>query len=383
VRRDLLFAGTELGLYVSWNGGKNWSPFQLNMPITPITDLRIHRGNLIASTSGRGLWILDDLTLIRQYRADSSGFAVFRPANVALSNSSSELDESKEEFTGADLTRGVNPASGIVLYYRLPKLEKTDVVSLEVRDSAGKVVRRFSSIQDTTFKKWDGGPPAELVLPTAMGINRFVWDLRYPIMAGVPGVHVDGSYRGHKAPPGSYRFTFTVGTRTSTVDAAILANPLYPTDAATYADYDAFMWGMERELTVMHETVNRLHTIQERLAAVLAALPAGDKYAAIKKDGEALQAKLTAWDEDMVSRRTKVYDDVENYPQKFTANYLFLINETESDLPRVNQPSRDRRSELDKEWAALKARSDAMVSEDIPALNRKLWDAGIGAVWGN
>ena len=276
VRRDLLFAGTELGLYISWNGGKSWSPFQLNLPITPITDLRIHRGNLIASTSGRGLWILDDLSLIRQYRADTPDFAVFRPAAVSLSNSKSELDESKEDFTGADLTRGVNPATGIVLYYRLPKLEKTDVVALEVRDSAGKLVRRFSSVRDTTFKKWDGGPPAEPVLPTATGLNRFVWDLRYPIAPGVPGVHLDGSYRGHKASPGTYRFTFTVGSKTGTTDAATLANPLYTTDAAAYAEYDAFMSGMEREFTVMHETVNRLHTIQERLAAVLAALPAGD-----------------------------------------------------------------------------------------------------------
>ena len=120
--------------------------------------------------------------------------------------------------------------------------------------------------------------------------------------------------------------------------------------------------------------------MQDRLASVLAELPAGDTSAAIKRDGDALLARLKAWDEEMIQRRTKVYDDVENFPQKFSASYIFLINQTESDLPRVNQPSRDRRAELDREWAALKARSDAMVSEDIPALNRKLWEAGIGAI---
>lgn len=380
VRRDLLFAGTELGLFISWNGGKDWSPFQLNLPITPITDLRIHQGNLIASTSGRGLWVLDDLTLIRQYRADAPDFAVYRPAGAYLANDGSELDAPKEEFTGADATRGVNPATGIVLYYRLPKLEKTDSVALEVRDSAGNLVRRFSSKPDTTFKKWDGGPSADPALPAATGLNRFVWDLRYPIIPGVPGVHIEANYHGHKGRPGSYRFTFTLGSRTATTDAAILANPLYSTDAVAYAEYDAFMTGMERELTLMHETVNRLHATQERLASVLADLPAGDKFAPVKRDGEALLAKLKAWDEEMIQRRTKVYDDVENFPQKFTANYIFLINQTESDLPRVNQPSRDRRAELDKEWAALKARADAMVSEEIPALNRKLWEAGIGAI---
>ncbi|MSR01207.1 MAG: glycosyl hydrolase [Gemmatimonadetes bacterium] len=379
-RRDLLFAGTELGLFISWNGGKDWSPFQLNLPVTPITDLRIHRGNLIASTSGRGLWILDDLALIRQYREDAPDYTIYRPADAYLVNGGSELDRTTAEFTGADPTRGVNPAGGIVLYYQLPKLEKTDSVILEVTDSAGTLVRRVSSKQDSTSKASDGDLPTDPVLPAAPGINRFVWDLRYPTMPAVPGTHLEASYQGHKASPGLYRFALKLGIRTAATEAAILPNPLYPTDAATYAEYHGFMRDMERELTLMHQTVNRLHAVWERLAVVLAALPAGDQAAAGKRDGEALLAKLKAWDEDMIQRRAKVYDDVENFPQKFTAHYIFLINQTESDLPRVNQPSRDRREELDRQWAALKARSDAMTNEDIPALNRKLWEAGIGAI---
>ena len=82
----------------------------------------------------------------------------------------------------------------------------------------------------------------------------------------------------------------------------------------------------------------------------------------------------------MVQRRTKVYDDVENFPQKFTAHYIFLLNQMESERPQVNQPAKDRRVELDKTWAALKARAEAMVNEDIPALDRKLSEVGIGAI---
>jgi hypothetical protein len=130
----------------------------------------------------------------------------------------------------------------------------------------------------------------------------------------------------------------------------------------------------------MHEAINRLYHIQGRLTTVLGGLPAGERYGALKREGDSLVAKLKAWDADMVSRKTRAYDDTENYPQKFTAHYLFLINATESDLPRVNQPSRDRRAELDREWAALKARSDALLNRDLAAFNRKLWDAGIGAI---
>jgi hypothetical protein len=93
--------------------------------------------------------------------------------------------------------------------------------------------------------------------------------------------------------------------------------------------------------------------------------------------------KLKAWDEDMVQRRSKAYDDVENFPNRFTANYLFVINQTESDLPRVNQPSLDRLAVLTTEWAGLKSRSDELIAKDIPALNQKLWEVGFGAIWKN
>lgn len=380
-RPDLLFAGTELGLFISWNGGRDWKPFQLNLPITPVNDLRVHRGNLIAATSGRGFWILDDLSLIRQYAPDTPAFHVYEPADAYLANGGSELNRSDDDFSGADAFRGVNPANGIVLYYQLPELPAGNTLTLEVADAAGRTIRTFTSVNDTSFHAWDGGPPAPSVLPKATGLNRFVWDMRHETMAGVPGSYIEASYRGHKAPPGSYRFTLNAGDRSLSTEAEILPNPLFTTDAATYAEYDAFMSGLEADLTLMHQTVNRLHNAQEQLEAILAILPAGEQQTQVRQASDSLLAKLKAWDGDMVSRLSRAYDDVENYPQKFTANYLFLINETESDLPRVNQPSRDRRAELQAEWAGLKARADAMVEEDIPALNDKLWALGYGAIW--
>jgi photosystem II stability/assembly factor-like uncharacterized protein len=381
VRRDLLFAGTELGLFVSWNGGSDWWPFQLNLPIAPITDLRIHQGNLIAATSGRSLWILDDLALIRQYKKDTPEVFLYQPGNAYLANGGSQLNAPKEDFTGADPTHGVNPANGIVLYYRLPELEKADEIALEVTDADGKPVCAFSSKKDADFKKWEGGPSAEPVLPKSKGLNRFVWDMRYATMTGVPGVFIEASYRGHKAIPGKYRFTLKVKDRTLQADAEILANPLYATSAAEYKDYHEVMSAMERELIAMHRLVNDLYDQQKQLEALLKALPSGDQQAAVKRDAQALLEKLKAWDADMVQRRTRAYDDVENFPNKFTANYLFLINQTESDLPRINQPNRDRLERLNADWASLKARADRLTGEEIPALNKRLWELGFGAIW--
>lgn len=381
VRRDLLFAGTELGVFISWNGGKDWSPFQLNLPITPITDLRVHKGNLIAATSGRAFWILDDLSLVRQYKKDVPTFSIYKPADAYILNGSSELNGSDNEFTGANISRGVNPANGIVLYYNLPEIKKDDVLSLEITDAEGKFVRTFSSKPDPAYRRWDGGPGPDQTLSKTKGLNRFVWNMRYPTMPGVPGVYIEASYNGHKASPGRYRFTITMGTQTVATDAEILPNPLYSTTSATYKEYHTIMSGMESELSTMHRTVNSLYEKQKQLEAILNSLPAGEKYAAVKRDGDALLKKLKAWDEDMVQRKSRAYDDVENYPNKFTANYMFLINATESDIPRVNQPNVDELKRLSSQWAALKSRSDEMVSKDIPALNKQLWELGIGAIW--
>ncbi len=381
VRRDLLFAGTERGVFLSWNGGKDWSPFQLNLPVTPITDLRVHQGNLIAATSGRSFWILDDLALIRQYRADTPAFAVFQPGPAVLANGGSELNSSDPKVTGASTSRGVNPANGIVIYYQLPDSTAEGDLTLEIADPDGKPVRTIASRKPADGTTWDGGPDADPVLSRKKGLNRFVWDMRYSTVPGIQGVYLEASFRGHKAAPGRYRFTLKRGDQTVATEADIVPNPLYSIDGPGYREYHEVMAGMEHELTVMHQTVASLFDKQTQLAAILKTLPTGEKYAAVAGEGEALLAALKSWDEAMVQRRSKAYDDVENFPNRFTANYIFLINQTESDLPRVTQPSRDRLAELNAQWVELKARADTFLADGIPALNRKLWEVGVGAIW--
>lgn len=380
-RRGLLFAGTERGLFVSWNGGRDWSPFQRNLPLAPITDLRVHKGDLIAATSGRSFWILDDLELVRQYGTATSPLHLYRPADTYLVNSGSALDNPADDFTGASTFEGVNPASGAVLYYQLPALEKDADIELEIADASGRLVRTFTSRKDTSFKAWAGGPPAAPTLPKAQGLNRFVWDLRHHTMPGVKGVYVEANYRGHKVSPGRYRITLKGGGQTATTDVTILPNPLYTTNAATYAEYDAFMTEMERSLAAMHERVNTLTEVQDQLKSVGTTLASEPRFAEVRREADSLLASLKAWDADMVSRRSRAYDDVENFEQKFSSNWMFMINATESDLPRVNQSSRDRRVALEAQWARLKVRSDEMMAVDIPALSRKLWDLGLGAIW--
>lgn len=379
-KKGLLYAGTELGLYVSWNGGSSWQQLQLNLPVTPITDLMVKEGDLIVATSGRSFWILDDLGLLGQYTGSTNGLKLYKPDDAVIGNWGSPLNGSSPDFDGTDPLNGVNPANGVVMYYELPELADSVVVTMEVRDAAGLLVRKLSSARDPQFMSYPGGPPAEPTIAKSKGLNRFVWDMRYATMLGAPSAYVEGGYRGHKASPGTYTVTIAYGSQQAKAEFKILPSPLYNIPESQYQEYHTFMAGMEENLNTMHRTVNTVLDMRSQIEAVLSDIPSDAKYASLKSDGQALVAKMKAWDEDMVQRKSKAYDDVENFPNKFTANYLFLINQTESDIPRVNQPNRDRLKELNEEWAQLEARAKAFIEKDGPAYNQRLWEAGFGAV---
>jgi photosystem II stability/assembly factor-like uncharacterized protein len=380
VRKGLLFAGTELGMYVSWNGGNTWQPLQLNLPITPITDLKIHRGDLVVGTMGRAFWILDDLGLIRQHNGTTDeSFKVYLPEDAVIGNWGSGLNRTSATYAGTDEFSGVNPANGVVMYYQLPKLPDSVHVTMEIKDASGKLVRMLSSKADPSFHSYDGGPSPEPKLTKEKGLNRFVWDMRYATMTGAPEVYIESSFRGHKASPGTYSVTLSYGKNQSNAECKILPNPLYNLTAQEYADYHNFMSLMEETLNDMHRKVNSIYKTQNQLSDVLKELE-GDKYAALKKTGNDLIQKMKVWDEEMVQRKAKAYDDVDNFENKFTANYLFLINHVESDIPRITKPSRDRNEELTKQWTNLQARAKEILEKDVHAFSRLLWDVGVGAV---
>lgn len=379
--KDILYAGTELGVFISYNGGKEWHSLQLNLPITPITDLRVHRDNLIASTSGRSFWILDDLSMIRQGKIEPKEMMLYTPSGVTLTNGSSELNETNESFTGSHPSRGINPATGMVLYYYVPELKPNRVLTMTIKDADGKLVRQYSSKADSTFKKYDGGPSSEPLLTANKGINRFVWNLRHSTMPGVNDVYIESSFAGHKAIPGSYQVTLSYDDKIVTVASEIKSNPTYATTKETYDDYDKLMSGMEQNVTEMHNKVNTLYKKRTQLEQLLATIPMDAKYKDIKAQGQNIVNIAKLWDDDMVQRLSKAYDDVENFPNKFTAEYMFLMNQSESDIVQVNQASLDLLSEMNAKWNVLKLKANEISEKLIPEFNKMLWNVGIGGIW--
>ena len=376
-RKDLLYAGTEKGLYISWNGGKTWKTFQLNLPKTPITDIKIHEGDLIVATSGRAFWILDDLNMLAQYIPSQKGIKLYQPNDAMNGSWNSPMNGDISKFKGMNTLSGVNPANGMVLHYELPKLGDSTIITMDILDASGKIVRSFSSEKDKDYKPHNGGGPKRApTLSKKEGLNRFVWDMKTPILPGIPGAYIESRFSGHVVPPGTYTVLLKAGTVTKTVRGKIVAMPTYTTTSEQYAEYHSFMTDMEQSLTDMHNMVNSLYKAKGQIKTVLKDV----KDVAVKAEGKKLLEELDAWDKDMIQRKSQAYDDVENFPNKFTAEYLFLIDATNSTIPRVNQPSKDRKKELDAQWLTLKARSTTLMKTSIPDFNKKLWDVGVGAI---
>jgi len=373
-QKDLLFAGTETGIYISWNGGISWKAFNLNLPVVPITDLRVKHGDLIVATSGRSFWVLDDLELIRQYSAQS--FSLYEPEVAVLGNWSSPLNKTNVKFKGTAPAHGINPANGVVIYYQL--MDTTDV-EMKIKDSTGRLVHSFSSIKDKSHKSYPGAPAADPSLPKKEGLNRFVWDMRNKGIIGVPTAYLEGYLKGHKVIPGDYTIELRSGEDEVTGSCTILPNPAYPLSAEQYREYDIYMLAMEKTVTEMHQKVNSIYDLSKQMEDVLKHIDK-ESETELYAGGKGLLAKMKDWDKLMVQRKSKSYDDTGNYPNKFTAEYLFLINQTESEIPRITEPSRERLEELSLQWEVLSVTADEIIETDIPAYNEQLWEAGIGAV---
>jgi photosystem II stability/assembly factor-like uncharacterized protein len=380
--KNLLYAGTEKGIYISRNSGTSWEAFQLNLPVTPITDLKVAHEDLIVATSGRSFWILDDLSLVREMEKAVQAPKIYTPEAAYLGSWSSPLSRSNSDFDGTDPFEGVNPANGMVLYYHLPEnTSDTTKISLEIYDIDGKLVRIISSDKDAEFQSYPGGPSAEPILTVKKGVNRFVWDMRYPSMPGIPTAYLEASYRGHQVMPGDYKIILKTGSQTSETSASITANPLYEITMADYQEYETFMTARESELTEMHQMVNQAMDYQTQLETTLTKMKGKEALKDLNATGNTLHKSLQVWDEKMIQRKSTAYDDVENFPNKFTANYLYLINQTESSIPKVNKGSKDRYIELLEEWKVLKAEGEKLLNEGIPAFNKNAQEAGIGVLF--
>ncbi len=245
VRRGLLFCGTETAAYVSFNDGDDWQPLRMNMPAISIRDLVVHNDDVVVGTHGRGFWILDDISPLRQLQtqAAAADSHLFRPqvAWRVRRNVNTDTPLPPDEPVGQ------NPPDGAIIYFKL-KSAASSPVTLEILDSSGKLVRRYSSADkpdpiedDLALPTYWIRPPR--ILPAHAGMHRFVWDLHYPPPAvlrftyPISAIYGDTPRYplGPSVPPGEYTVRLTVNGRTQSQPLTVKMDPRVKTPASALA----------------------------------------------------------------------------------------------------------------------------------------------------
>ncbi len=327
VNAQVLYAGTEGGLYISFDQGAKWHPFQLKLPTCPITDLTFQDNDLIVATSGRSFWILDDLGPIQQSGGDlqPTDFKLFAPKpSYKYSSSSAAADPSKP----ASPYQGQNPLNGVIIDYQLgDKWTKKMNLKLEVIDQNGTVIRTLSSAEQKNVKKWEGGPSPQPRLPAKPGLNRFHWDLRTDPIPGVTNVHLMGSHNGPRVIPGNYMIRLSTdqdGIGPAEIQATVKPDPRIN---ATEEDYQRQQTALNRisELANdIHQSVHQFRQVKSQLAGRLSLLKKMEDKTELVALGQAALERINKWEVQLVQPKQKTQQDVINFRNQLNAELTYL-----------------------------------------------------------
>ena len=369
----ILYAGTETGFYISYNGGDNWKQLQLNLPVVPITDLKVHENHLLASTQGRAFWILDDLEPIRHYSKDTVSNKLFAVSNPHRISGGSILDYGNlTDKNGKPInTLAANQASGAVVYYTVHAAgAATDKAKLVFSDANGKVVRTFyadAPSNKTSNNKNENDPE----LTVHEGLNRFVWDLREESIASIPGVFIEGSYDGARVVPGAYKVALHIDTLVYEQSFQVLPDPRIKANAADYEKQANLLQNIAGDVNDIHVSVVRMRNLKKQLAGIIDRIENKEAFKSIVTLADSINDKIDAWETKLIQTKSESNDDVINFVNKLTANYIFLRGELDTNTPHVTSGHVQRFKELNNEWLIYKAELNAILEKDIKNFNEK------------
>ncbi|MCU0355990.1 MAG: glycosyl hydrolase [Cyclobacteriaceae bacterium] len=374
--KDLLYAGSERGFYVSFNGGTAWNKLQLNLPVVPVTDMAFADNDLVVSTAGRSFWILDDLSALQQSKGTFAGARIFQPKPTY------RYESYTPSWMEVPPGTGQNPMSGVILDYYLPvKTDTSAVATLEILSADGKVLRTYSSKKDESFKPFPGGPPPAQVLPGNAGVNRFAWDFRGATLPAIPNAFVYGDYRGHRVAPGTYKARLSFKGEVSEVSFEVIADPnLKNVSASDWKAQQQFLAQAERSLAEMHQQVNTMRQVKKQVEHYNSLLSDKAEMKALFESGKALIKKMDEWEAKIVETRQKNFQDVINFPSQLNAQYFDVIATADVHDPRLTAGVRERLSDLEKQWAGYRDQGNAIMNTEVASYNKLFREANVPAV---
>ncbi|PYQ05405.1 MAG: glycosyl hydrolase [Acidobacteria bacterium] len=415
VRKGLLYAGTERGVFVSLDDGGRWQPLQMavpgtvtaaaspapppapspspspsaspspadeklagKLPVVPVTDLVVKDNDLVVSTQGRSFWILDDVSPLRQMSGNVAGDDVhlFKPAPAY-------------RFFGGTRPSplvGQNPPSGALVYYTLKAAPKAnEEVTLEVLDSSGKVLKKLSSKEDKDKVEAAGGgdeegfgpPPAPRTIPARAGLNRFPWDLRVEDASRFKGMILWGGLtRGPVLPPGTYQVRLTAAGKALSQPLEVRKDPRLATGDDDYRKQYDLLLKIRDKVTETHDAITRIRETRDQVKGV-AERARGHK--AIADAADALDKKLTGVEEALYQTRNQSSQDPLNFPIRLNNKLAALAGVVSGDAAPTDQSYvvyEDLTAKIDAELARLRQ----VIDTDVPAFNALVREQNVPAV---
>ena len=329
IRPGLLYAGTETGVYVSFDYGGSWQRLQLNMPTVPISDLVVKGNDLVVATNGRSFWILDDLTVLRQATSQiKSAVHLFQPATADRMMSPLGVDRSAEQgkvyslglgssgtFEGQQLPTGKrvrrmldageNPIEGVVVHFHLVEKPQGEA-SLTFLDSDGVEIKTYTSKEPPKATQVAGEKKTRVdpVVPIEVGMNRFVWDMRHPDakQVDITGA-IDHGLIGPMTPPGTYQVRLSVDGQAETQQFYILKNPLAQATQADLEEQFELLIQMRDKISEAADAVNRILSLKGQVTEWVSRATSDTAKNIISAAGEALNEKLGAIEDNLIQKR--------------------------------------------------------------------------------
>ncbi|MHB0754783.1 WD40/YVTN/BNR-like repeat-containing protein [Polaribacter sp. M15] len=364
-RKGLLYAGTERGMYISFDDGKNWQTFQQNLPIVPITDLAIKDDNLIAATQGRALWIIDDLTPLHQLNTSKEEDVILYKPKNAYNLSGGRGRTSR--------TAGTNHSGGVNIYYYIKELKEKDVTSISIFDANDNLIKKFSTKPDKDKK--------EGKLNIEEGNNIFNWNMMYDGAESVKGMILWwASLSGPMALPGNYKVELAVNDVKKSQDFTIVKNPMSEASESDMKAQFDFINDINKKMTEIHKALKNVKKVRSQVGLLKKSIKDKKKHKDLLDFADKLVKDMTVVEETLYQTKSKSGQDPLNYPIRLNNKLGHLNSLTRIGNYAPTNQAIEFKNEITKEIDLELAKLYSLFDKGVKELNTKVKESNIDLI---
>jgi photosystem II stability/assembly factor-like uncharacterized protein len=363
VVQGLLYAGTEKGMFVSFDDGREWQPFDLNLPAVPITDLRAREDGLAVATQGRAFWVLDDLWAVRQASNDLAEkvLHLYTPPGWAMGKPSSRPGDFE----------GENPSPDVPLYYVIrDEVDEDAELKIEILDASGAVIRTMSSHEGDQERCEKGNedprkPVDHEYAPVEQGFNKWGWNLKSEDVPCIDNLLLNAGYDGPSVAPGDYTARLTLGDATSEATFAVVKDPRSFAGDAEFAGWAQTLVDVKALLSESLQTLDEARQAREQIAHLMSEHEDTELHSL----GEQAIAGIGAWEEKITQLKFETYEDEDAWATMFDGQVRYLMDTIDASGAPVTEGMRIRQSDLMQLWDELESELRSITEQYIEPIN--------------